>query len=105
MDKQGKYLNFILGENNISGNKRQMYIVKLDPPAVSIRFNYVDSVFADYDSFYKQIADVQFLCNDRPDDPEEVERILIDAWNFFVLEERKLDEDMQEPPDPDDFYM
>ena len=105
MDKQGKYLNYILGENNISDNKRQMYIVKLDPPAVSIRFNYVDSVYADYDSFYEQIADVQFICNDRPDDPEEVERILIDAWNFFVLEERKLDDDMLEPPDTDDEWM
>ena len=101
MDDNGKYLNLILGENNISGNQRQMYIVKLDPPAVSIRFNYIDSIYTDFDSFYKQIADVQFICNDRPDDPEEVERILIDAWNFFVLEERKLDEDIDGLSDMD----
>ncbi len=87
------YLHFVWGENNISQPGQQTYIIKLDPPAVSIRFDYAQGMFASFEEFYENIADVQFLTGERPDE-EEVESILIDAWNFMALEERRLDEDL-----------
>ena len=50
-------------------------------------------MYADYEEFYKGIADVQFLYGERPDE-DEVNRILTEGWNYLALEERKLDEDL-----------
>lgn len=88
-----KYKHFVWGENNISQENQQTYIIKLDFPACSIRFNYADGMFASFEQFYENIADVQFFTGDRPGE-DEVQEILIDAWNFLALEENKLDEDL-----------
>jgi hypothetical protein len=97
------YLHFVWGENNISSPEQQTYIIKLDAPPVSIRFDYSQGMFATFEEFYDSIADVQFFSNERPS-KEKVDKILIDAWNFMALEERKLDEDLDEmEEDEDDF--
>ncbi|MEI6865597.1 hypothetical protein [Flavicella sp.] len=90
-----KYKHFVWAENNISQEAQQTYIVKLDFPACSIRFDYSEGFYAGYDEFYKSIADVQFFTNDRPSE-EEVAEILTNAWNFLVLEEKRLDRDLEE---------
>ncbi len=90
-----QYLHFVWGENNISQDKQQTYIIKLNHPTVSIRFDYSKGMFANYEDFYNNIADVQFLTGERPD-KDEVDKILTDAWNFMSLEEQRLDEDMGE---------
>lgn len=87
------YKHFVWGENNISQDVQQTYIIKLNFPACSIRFDYSKGMFANFEEFYDHVSDVQFFTGDRPDD-EEVNSILIDAWNFMALEERRLDEDM-----------
>ena len=60
MGKQGKYLNYIWGENIISAGKQQHYIVKLDPPAVSIRFNYREAFFLQASMIFIKIL---LMCN------------------------------------------
>lgn len=85
------YKHFVWGENNISQDRQQTYIIKLDHPACSIRFDYSEGMFAGFEEFYNHIADVQFFTGDRPEE-EEVKEILIDAWNFMGLEEKRLDE-------------
>lgn len=97
------YLHYVWGENNISTPEQQTYIIKLDHPACSIRFNYSKGMFVSFEEFYEQIADVQFFTGDRPDE-DEVERILTDAWNFMALEERKLDDDLESMEDDDYEY-
>ena len=87
-----KYKHFVWGENNISQPYQQTYIIKLDFPACSIRFDYSKGMFASFEEFYQNIADIQFFTGDRPN-KEKVDEILIDAWNFIALEERKLDDD------------
>jgi hypothetical protein len=87
-----EYQHFLFGENNISQKDQQTYVIKLSHPPCSIRFNYLDSIFASYEEFYKNIADVQFFSGERPSD-KEVDEILTDAWNFLALEERRLDEE------------
>ena len=89
-----RYKHFVLADNHISHEIAHMYIIKLDHPACSIRFNHLDAQFATYEEFYNGIADPQFFTADRPPD-EEVEVILTDAWNFFVLEDNKLEIDEQ----------
>lgn len=87
------YKHYVWGENNISQDKQQTYIIKLDHPPCSIRFDYSQGMFAEFEDFYNNIADVQFFTGERPSE-KKVQMILIDAWNFMALEERRLDEDL-----------
>lgn len=87
------YKHFVWGENNVSQEIQQTYIIKLNFPACSIRFDYSKGMFATFNEFYKHIADVQFFTNNRPD-KKELENILIDAWNFMAFEEQRLDDDL-----------
>lgn len=87
------YKHFVWGENNISQEEQQTYIIKLSHPPCSIRFDYSKGMFADFEEFYENIADVQFFTGERPSEIE-VKKILIDAWNFMALEEEKLDNDL-----------
>jgi|SRR5690554_1653313 len=97
-----KYKHFVWGENNVSQQVQQTYIIKLDYPACSIRFDYSEGMFASFEDFFNNIADVQFFTGDRPD-KEDVQKILIDAWNFMALEEIRLDEDFENFDDEFDY--
>lgn len=66
---------------------------------VSIRFDYSEGMFANYDDFYNKIADVQFLNGKRPNN-KVLNEILTEAWNYMAIEERILDDDLD---DLDDF--
>lgn len=70
-------------------------------PRVFIRYKLNESYFAGYDEFYKNIAEVQWFDGDRPSEKEQ-ERILTEAWNFLAIEERLLEDDMEDI-DEDDF--
>lgn len=83
--------NLFLKENN-----NALFNLKL---GVMIMFEFETAMFADYEEFTESIAQIEFFTGDRPDD---VEPILIEAWNFMVLHdqeeerlaiERELDED------------
>ena len=85
------YDHWLWGENTLREDNPE-YLINLEI-GVSIRFNSSIAMYADYEEFYNGIADVQFLYGERPDE-DEVNRILIEGWNYLALEERKLDEDL-----------
>lgn len=90
---QDKFRSWVWGENNILP-ERPNYLINLEY-AVSIRFDYELAMFASYEEFCDNIADVQFYTNRRPSE-EEVERIIEEAWNFLAIEERILEEDLED---------
>lgn len=83
MNIQEYYYHWLWG-NNFIREDEPSYLINLEL-GVSIRFNYEESYAAGFEEFKNNIADVQFLNNDRPDD---IEHILIDAWNYLAIEER-----------------
>lgn len=72
--------------NNFLCKEEYSYLINLEH-GLSIKFNYVNSINADFETFKNTIADVQFLNGDRPND-EKVFELLVDAWNFLAIEER-----------------
>lgn len=48
--------------------------------------------FTDFDTFYRSVADVQWMDGEPPDAATQ-QRILVDAWNFLALDEAQLEED------------
>lgn len=96
---QNHYFHWVWGNNYIREDEPS-YLINLEL-ALSIRFNYGDSFFSSFENFTENIADIQFLRGDRPDE-NELERILIDAWNYLGIEERIADEFGLEDIDEDD---
>ena len=70
----------------------QAAITKLTYPRLFVRFNYADSYFSSLNDWLANHTELEWLDpDDRPTDPDEVESILIDCWNFLELHEREED--------------
>lgn len=85
-------MHFIWGDNNIC-HQGYEFIIKLNEPRVYIKFALEEALTATYSEFYDSIADVQWIDGEKPDNWEE---ILIDAFNFLCIEERLLDQDLDD---------
>ena len=93
---QEKYFHWVWGENKIREDE-PTYLINLEI-LVSIRFDYSEGMFASYDDFYNKIADIQFLNGQRPND-NRLNEILTEAWNYMAIEERILDNDLEDLQD------
>jgi hypothetical protein len=83
------FLGFYIAEDLLNFPD-QLAIVKLTYPRLFVRFNYAESYFSTYEEWVEEHTDLQWLDpNDKPTRPEEIERILIDCWNFLGLHERE----------------
>lgn len=86
LEKAKKYFkHWVWGDNDLTGNEHS-YLINLEH-GVSLKFPYGETFFADFEDFETSLADVQFLSGNRPG-PEEVEELIIDAWNFLGISER-----------------
>lgn len=90
IENTDQYFHWVWGDNLIN-HPGKVFLINLEY-GMSIRIDYGDAYFADFDAFKDELSDVQFLSGARPDD-ETVENLLINAWNFMSIQER-LDEEM-----------
>jgi len=93
MKKIEAHKHFTLGENK-QWFPNEEFIIHMAEPRCFIRFDNSLAMFCDYDEFYKSIANVQWI--DGKPSNEEIERVLIDAWNFILIEDEILDNDFQD---------
>ena len=93
MKKIEAHKHWWLGENK-QHYPEQESMFRLADPRVFIRYNVGDAYFATYEQFYQSIADVQWI-DGRPDKLTQ-DKILIEAWNFMLIEERLLEQDMRD---------
>lgn len=89
-----KFKHYIIGENQICFPGVE-YILKLDFPRVYIKYNLSDAYFADFNQFYNSFAEVQWLDGVAPD-TETQKEIFINAYNFLCLDERLLENDLED---------
>lgn len=90
-DDPERYHGFYIADNQLLYGG-QAAIVKLTHPRLFLRFNYADSIFATFEDFKANIAVQEWLDpGDKPNDPDEIEAILIDCWNFLALHEEEED--------------
>lgn len=69
-----------------------------------VKFNHFDTMWATFEEFEQDIADVQFLSGHRPDD-DMVEKLTVDAWNFLGSRERINEGDVWEDDIDDDIFI
>ena len=76
-------------------------IIRMIDPRVFIKYSVRLALLADFDEFYNSIADVQWI-DGKPDKATQ-NKILIEAWNFLTIEERILEDDLDDLEDMEDF--
>jgi len=89
-----EYKHYVIGENKLCFPNHE-YIIKLDFPRVYIRYKLKEACFANYDEFYSNIAEVQWLDGQAPPEQEK-ESILINAYNFLAIDEWLLENDLSD---------
>lgn len=94
-----KFKHYVIGENKLCFPNHE-YIIKLDFPRVYIKYKLNESYYANYDEFYNSIAEVQWLDGQQPNNSKQ---ILIDAYNFLCIDERLLEQDLQDFENEIDF--
>lgn len=104
MNIPDKFKHFFWGENRLFFPEEE-YVIKLSFPRMFIRYKVGDSLFVSFEEFVKNIAEIQYLDGERPDE-EEMQEHMIDVWNYVALCERQLEDDMAEMDDEidDDDY-
>lgn len=96
MDKIEAHKHFFLGENK-QWFPDEEFIVHMAEPRCFIRFSVELAMFSDFDNFYKNIAQVQWI--DGKPSLELQRETLVNAWNFLAIEERILEDDMNNMDD------
>lgn len=85
-----RYHHFYIAENALCHPGIE-FLLHMDFPRCFIRYRASAALFANYDTFVADIADVQWMDGERPDEATQA-RILTDAWNFLVLDEQRLND-------------
>lgn len=91
MKKFEAHKHFFLGENK-QWFPEEEFIVHMADPRCFIRFNNELAMFADFDAFVNNIANIQWI--DGKPNQRDIDRVLTDAWNFLAIEERILENDL-----------
>lgn len=99
MNTPEKFKHFFWGENRLFFPEEE-YVIKLSFPRMFVRYKVGDSLFVSFEEFVKNIAEIQYLDGERPDE-EEMQEHMIDVWNYVALCERQLEDDMAEMDDDD----
>ena len=100
MKKIEAHKHYWWGENH-QHYPEQNTIIKMNDPRLFIRYNVGDAMFADFEDFYSSIAEVQWI-DFKPNEREQ-KQILTEAWNFLCIEERILEDDLEEIELDEDF--
>lgn len=85
-EKAKEYFKHWVWGDNVLSNPDLLYLINLEY-GVMVKFAHADAMWASYEEFANDIADVQFLNGVRPDEAT-VERLTVDAWNFLAICER-----------------
>lgn len=89
-----RYTHFYIAENQLC-HPGYEFLLHMDFPRCFIKYKLADGYFANYEEFFAHVADVQWIDGERPGALVR-DRILTDAWNFLALDERRLEEDLNE---------
>jgi hypothetical protein len=100
MKKFESHKHFILGENK-QWFPEYDFIIHLNEPRCFIKYNSDLAMFASFEQFYSNIAEVQWL--DGAPSQELIHQTLIDAWNFLSIEDRILEDDLSDVDDEDEY--
>lgn len=87
-----RFKHYFIGENKLFFPNEE-FILKMDEPRVFVRYTLNEDYFSDFDEFFENVAEVQYIDGNRPGKQEQ-QKILTDIWNFLCLDERLLENDL-----------
>jgi hypothetical protein len=96
-----EYAGFFFAENKVT-HPEYSYIIHLGFPQFMLKWKESDGYFSDYKTFFKSIVEIQWISGVRPSQSEE-KAILTKAWKYLCIEDRILEDDMDEIEDDDDY--
>ena len=90
MKKIDAHQHWWWGENRQWFPKEEILIRLKFPPCI-IRYNVSDALFATFEDFYQNIAEIEWIGAAPP--KNEQLQIITEGWNFLAIEERILEDD------------
>lgn len=78
------FKNFYIGKNSLFFPGHE-FVIKLSFPRVFVRYKLSEGYYSDFDKFFANIAEVQYLEGKRPSEMEH-NQILTDIWNYITME-------------------
>lgn len=78
------FKNFYIGKNSLFFPGHE-FVIKLSFPRVFVRYKLTEGYYSDFDKFFANIAEVQYLEGKRPSEMEH-NQILTDIWNYITME-------------------
>ena len=86
-----EFKNYYLGRNSLFFPDFE-FVIKLSFPRVFVRYKVSEGYYSDFDKFFTNIAEVQYLEGERPSESEH-NQILTDVWNYLTMEKNPLRDD------------
>ncbi|MBI9065237.1 MAG: hypothetical protein JEZ14_24850, partial [Marinilabiliaceae bacterium] len=96
--KPDKFKNYYTGTNNLFFPDYE-FVIKLSFPRVFVRYKRTEGYYTNFNKFFKNVAEVQYLDGKRPSKVEE-EDVLNDIWNYLTMEKSTQQDDYVEGDDP-----
>lgn len=84
---------FFFAENKITHPEFE-YIIHLGFPRFLLKWKASEGQFADFEDFFDGIVELQWLDGVAPSESEK-QKLLIQAWNYLAIEDRILEDDME----------
>ena len=79
-----EFKNFYIGKNSLFFPGFE-FVIKLSFPRVFVRYKVTEGYYSDFEKFFTNIAEVQYLEGKRPSDNEH-NKIITDVWNYITME-------------------
>lgn len=78
------FKNFYIGKNSLFFPEYE-FVIKLSFPRVYVRYKLTEGYYSDFDKFFANIAEVQYLGGKKPSEMVH-NQILTNIWNYITME-------------------
>ena len=79
-----EFKNFYIGKNSLFYPEFE-FVIKLSFPRIFVRYKVTEGYYSDFDKFFSNIAEVQYLEGNNPSEHEH-NQVMTDVWNFITME-------------------
>ena len=86
-----KFKNYYLGKNSLFFPEYE-FIIKLSYPRIFVRYKLTEGYYTDFDKFFENIAEVQYLEGEKPSEADQ-QQFLNDIWNYITMEKGSINDD------------
>ena len=79
-----EFKNLYIGKNRLFFPEFE-FVIKLSFPRVFVKYKVTEGYYSDFDKFFSNIAEIQYLDGNKPSKYEH-NRIMTDVWNYITME-------------------